>query len=137
MDLLNDYLSPLDNLEFICEEHGIPCEGLCSNSFCKNKTKLLCMKCIKSGNTCITKKKHELVNLSEFMLRFFKSENKSKLEIQDILKMNSIINEYDKNELNNVKYEFKSIKEEKNIKIIENKLIEMINYFIEAFKSKK
>ena len=136
MDLLNDYLSPLDNLEFICEEHGIPCEGLCSNSFCNNKTKLLCMKCIKSGNTCITKKKHELVTLSEFMLRFFKSENKSKLEIQDILKMNSIINEYDKNELNNVKSEFKSIKEEKNIKIIENKLIEMINYFIEAFKSK-
>ena len=136
MDLLNDYLSPLDNLEFICEEHGIPCEGLCSNSFCNNKTKLLCMKCIKSGNTCITKEKHELVTLSEFMLRFFKSENKSKLEIQDILKMNSIINEYDKNELNNVKSEFKSIKEEKNIKIIENKLIEMINYFIEAFKSK-
>ena len=136
MDLLNDYLSPLDNLEFICEEHGIPCEGLCSNSFCNNKTKLLCMKCIKSGNTCIMKEKHELVTLSEFMLRFFKSENKSKLEIQDILKMNSIINEYDKNELNNVKSEFKSIKEEKNIKIIENKLIEMINYFIEAFKSK-
>ena len=50
--------------------------------------------------------------------------------------MNSIINEFDKNELNNVKSEFKSIKEEKNIKIIENKLIEMIDYFIEAFKSK-
>ena len=136
MELLNDFLSPLDNLEFICEDHGIPCEGLCSNPFCNNKTKFFCMKCIKSGITCITKEKHELITLSEFLFRFFKSENNIKSEIQEILKMNSIISEYDKNELNSLKSDFKSIKEEKNIKIIENKLYEMINYFIVTFKSK-
>ena len=60
METLSDLLSPFDDLELFCEEHGIPCIGLCSNYLCKDKTKFLCMKCIKSENNCITREKHEL-----------------------------------------------------------------------------
>ena len=55
MESLSELLSPFDDLEIFCEEHGIPCIGLCANYICKEKVKFLCMKCIKSGQTCITK----------------------------------------------------------------------------------
>ena len=131
MSLMSELLSPFDSLELNCEIHGIPCLGLCSNSLCNLKTKLLCMKCIKSGTTCITKEKHELITISELLYRFFKlDDNKNNEIINDIIKMNNIVNCYDKTEMNKIIKEFKNIKEEKNIKLIENKLYEMINYFI-------
>ena len=135
MEKLSELLSPLDELEFICDIHGIPSIGLCSNSLCNEKTKFLCMKCIKSGKTCITKEKHELITISEMLFRFFKCENISQSkEIQEILKMNKIINSFGKKELYNILSEFKSIKKEKSIKAIENKLFELMNYFIDTFK---
>ena len=137
MSLMSELLSPFDSLELNCEIHGIPCLGLCSNSLCNSKTKLLCMKCIKSGTTCITKEKHELITISELLYRFFKlDDNKNNEIINDIIKMNNIVNCYDKKEMNKIIKEFKNIKEEKNIKLIENKLYEMINYFIDTFKLK-
>lgn len=137
MNSITELLSPLDDLEIICEEHGIPCLGLCSNILCKEKTRFLCMKCIKSQNTCITKEKHELVSLSEMLFRFMKKKEESKeIIIKDIQKMDTIIKEYDKNELNNILIQFKSIKEEKSIKIIEAKLCDLIKNFIESFKIK-
>ena len=137
MEKLSGLLSPLDELEFICDIHGIPSIGLCSNSLCNEKTKFLCMKCIKSGKTCITKEKHELITISEMLFRFFKCENISQSkEIQEILKMNKIINSFGKKELYNILSEFKSIKKEKSIKAIENKLFELMNYFIDTFKLK-
>ena len=137
MSSLSELFSPFDFLELKCEIHGIHCLGLCSNSLCNSKTKLLCMKCIKSGTTCITKEKHELTTISELLLRFFKNENeKNKVIIKDIIKMNNIVNDSDKKVLNDIIDEFKVIKNEKVIKLIENKLYEIINYFVDTFKLK-
>ena len=137
MESISDLLSPFDELEIICEKHGIPCLGLCSNTSCNSQVKLFCMKCIKSGETCITKEKHELITVSEILLRFFKSEDKyESTEIKEFLKMNKIINNYDKKEINNILFEFKNLKEEKHIKQLEKYFHELINFFIEKFKLK-
>ena len=137
MELLSELFSPFDNFELICEEHGISCIGLCSNILCKEKVKLLCMKCIQSGNTCISKEKHELITISEILFRYYKTKNESKEKIiEEILKMNNIVNNYNKNDLNNLLSEFKIIKNNKNINQIERTFFELVNYFSEAFKLK-
>ena len=137
MELLSELFSPFDNFELICEEHGISCIGLCSNILCKEKVKLLCMKCIQSGNTCISKEKHELITISEILFRYYKTKNDSKEKIiEEILKMNNIVNNYNKNDLNNLLSEFKIIKNNKNINQIERTFFELVNYFSEAFKLK-
>ena len=137
MSSLSELFSPFDSLEIKCEIHGIPCLGLCSNSLCNSETKFLCMKCIKSGKTCITKEKHELITISELLHRFFKSEeDKNKEIIKDIIKMNYIVNGYDKKALNDIKEKYKSIRDEGSVKLIENKLYEIINYFVDTFKLK-
>ena len=135
MELLSDSLSPFEDLEFICEEHGIPCIGFCSNYNCKDITRFLCKKCIKSGETCITKENHEIITLTEMVYKFFKEKNKS-LELKEIKALNQIIKEYDKSELNNISTQFKSLKNSNiiNFENFKNKLIEIMNYFIDTFK---
>jgi hypothetical protein len=93
MNSLSEQLSPFDNIDILCEEHGIPCIGLCSNISCESKTKLLCMKCINSKKTCITKEKHELVTISELMFRFYKGEENNRTNlIKENQNMVKIIN---------------------------------------------
>ena len=138
MESLSELLSPFDDLELFCEEHGIPCIGLCGNYLCKDKTKFLCMKCIKSEKTCITREKHELITLGELLYRFFiKEENKSNylLEIQT---MNQIIKDYEKNELNNILTEYKTIKEESGEKLnqIQITFTNLVNLLIDNFHDK-
>jgi WD40 repeat protein len=95
------------------------------------------MKCIQSGNTCISKEKHELITISEILFRYYKTKNESKEKIiEEILKMNNIVNNYNKNDLNNLLSEFKIIKNNKNINQIERTFFELVNYFSEAFKLK-
>lgn len=137
MESLNELLSPVDNFEIICEFHGIPCLGLCSNTLCDSKVKFFCLKCIKSGNTCITKEKHELITLSEMLYRFFKSEDYLKsVHIKEFLKMNRIINNYNKDDLNKILIGFKDIKEQNLIKLINKYLNDFINNFIDSIKTK-
>ena len=138
MESLSELLSPFDDLELFCEEHGIPCIGLCGNYLCKDKTKFLCMKCIKSEKTCITREKHELITLGELLYRFFiKEENKSNylLEIQT---MNQIIKDYEKNELNNILTEYKTIKEESGEKLNQMQITftNLVNLLIDNFHDK-
>ena len=138
MESLSNLLSPFDDLEFVCEKHGIPCIGLCSNYMCEDRTKFLCMKCIKSGETCITKEKHELITLAEMLYRFFiKEENKS-FDLMEIQTMNQIIKEYNKSELNKISSQFKSIKSSNAIKLdnLKNMFTEMMNYLIDTFEEK-
>ena len=137
MELSSEILSSFDNFELICEEHDIVCIGLCSNILCKSKVKLLCMKCIKSGNTCITKEKHELITISEMVFRYFKSQTDSRSQIiKEILKMNNIVNNYNKNDLYNLLSENKFIEKNKNIEQIEKIFLDLVNYFSEALKLK-
>ena len=137
MESPNELLSQFDNLEILCENHGIPCLGLCSNTSCNSQVKLLCMKCIKSGNTCITKENHELITISEILFRFFKSEEKLlSTEIKEFLKLNKIFNNFDKKDLNNILSDYKNLKENKNIKQIETIIYDLVNYFTEIFKLK-
>ena len=138
MESLSELLSPFDDLELFCEEHGIPCIGLCSNYMCNEKIKFLCMKCIKSGNTCITKEKHELITLAEMLYRFFiKEENKS-IDLLEIQTMNQIIKDYEKGELNNILIQFKSIKDQSTEKMnqIKDVFNNLITSLIENFKYK-
>ena len=138
MESLSNLLSPFDDLEFVCEDHGIPCIGLCSNYMCKYRTKFLCMKCIKSGETCITKEKHELITLAEMLYRFFiKEENKS-FDLMEMQTMNQIIKDYNKSELNKISSQFRSIKNSNAIKFdnLKNIFTEMMNYLIDTFEEK-
>ncbi len=139
MESLSNLLSPFDDLElFICEEHGMPCIGLCSNYMCKQRAKFLCMKCIKSGETCITKEKHELITLTEMLYRFFiKEENKS-FDLMEIQTMNQIIKDYNKSELNKISEQFSSLKNSNVMKFdnLRNIFTEMMNYFFDTFNEK-
>lgn len=112
MESLSEILSPLDNIELICEEHGIPCIGLCAEYFCKDKPKFLCMKCIKSNETCITKEKHELVSFSEFLYRFFIKEENKIINLIQIQSMNKLLKEISKDDLNKSLHRFMSLSTE-------------------------
>ena len=136
MESLSEFLSPFDDIELICEEHGIPCIGFCSNYACKEKSKFLCMCCIKSGETCITKQKHELVSLSEILHRYFiNEENISNITLQ-VQEMEQIIKEYSVEELENVKMKFKSVQDDSiQFDNIKNSILTIINELIQLFKN--
>ena len=136
MEILNQFLSPLDNIEYICDTHGIPCIGVCSYSSCKEKTKFLCIKCIKEGNTCITKEKHELVTLSEMIYRFFlKMENKS-LDLIQIQTMEKIIKKLTGEDFDNILSNYDEVKSinAKKYDEIKKILSDIITEFIQTFK---
>ena len=136
MESLSEIFSPFDDLEIICEEHGLPCIGLCCNYCCKEKTKFLCMKCVKSGNTCITKERHELITLSEMLYRFFLIEENKSVNILHIQEMEQIINEWKLEDLEKVTQNFKSIQGQKYKKfdIIKTMTSNLIKDIIQAIK---
>lgn len=136
MERLSAIFSPFDDLELICEDHGIPCIGLCCNYNCKEKTKFLCMKCVKSGNTCITKQKHELITLSEMLYRFFLIEENKSLDILQIQEMDQIIKEFKIEELNKVSENYKLIQDlnYKKFSQIKNIFSDLIKEIIQLFK---
>ena len=138
MESLSELLSPFDDFDILCEEHGLTCIGLCANYMCKDKTKFLCMKCIKSGETCISKEKHELVTLSELLYRFFIKEQSKSIDFLDIQNMNQVIKGYDKVEINNIISQSKTIKEDNTEKMnqIQKSFSNLINYLSDNFKDK-
>lgn len=137
MEILNQYLSPLDDIEYICDTHGIPCIGVCGSSSCKEKSKFLCIKCIKAGDTCITKQKHELVTLSEMIYRFFlKMENKS-LDLLQIQTMEKIIQKLNEEDFNNILSNYKTV-QSMNIKKyeeIKKLFLDIVTDLIQTFKN--
>ena len=138
MESLSQIFSPFDNLEIICDEHSIPCLGLCCNFSCKEKTKFLCMKCIKSGKTCITKENHELITLSEMLYRFFLKEENNYFDTIQMQEMEQVIKEINDEELNKVTTNFQYIQSDKYKKIsdIKKTLLDMINDMTQLFKER-
>ena len=136
MESLSSIFSPFDNLEIICEEHSIPCLGLCCNINCNEKTKFLCMKCIKSEKTCITKEKHELITLSEMLYRFFLREENNYNDNFQMQEMEQVIKEINNEELNKVNLNFQFIQSDKFKKIsyIKNTMLDMVNEVVQSFK---
>ena len=136
MESLSEIFSPFDDLEIICEDHGLPCIGLCCDYCCKEKVKFLCMKCVKSGNTCITKEKHELITLSEMLYRFFLIEENKSVNISQIQEMEQIVNEWKAEELEKVTQNFKSIQGQKYKKFDDIRKItsNLIRDIIQAIK---
>ena len=136
MESLSEIFSQFDDLEIICEEHGLPCIGLCCNYCCKEKTKFLCMKCVKSGNTCITKERHELITLSEMLYRFFLIEENKSVNILHIQEMEQIINEWKLEDLEKVTQNFKSMQGQnyKKFDIIKTMTSNLIKDIIQAIK---
>ena len=135
MNSLTNDLSSLDDLEIYCLEHDIPCIGICSKFNCNTKSKFFCMNCIKSGKTCITTQKHELITLSEILFRFYKKESSlNSALITKIRKMGKIINQYRTEELDNFGNKYKNIKEQ--ILPIKKIYSELIDKFISNFKEK-
>ena len=136
MESLSQIFSPFDDLEIICEEHDLPCIGLCSYYLCKEKTKFLCIKCIKSGKTCITKEKHELITLSEMLYRFFLTKENKYLDTLQIRDMENLIKEYNENELNQVTQNYYSIKEDeqKKYSLFKNNFTNLIKQIIDLSK---
>ena len=136
MESLSEIFSPFDDLEIICEDHGLPCIGLCCDYCCKEKVKFLCMKCVKSGNTCITKEKHELITLSEMLYRFFLIEENKSVNISQIQEMEQIVNEWKAEELEKVTQNFKSIQGQKYKKFDDIRKItsNLIKDIIQAIK---
>ena len=134
MESLSDLLSPFDNIEIYCEEHGIPCIGLCADYSCKEKTKFLCMKCIKNGNTCITKQNHELVSLSEILYRFFIKEENKTMNFMQIQSMQQILKEFEKDDSKTSMANLLSLANNKTEQI-ENGFTNVLNLFIELFQN--
>ena len=136
MESLSEIFSPFDDLEIICEDHGLPCIGLCCDYCCKEKVKFLCMKCVKSGNTCITKEKHELITLSEMLYRFFLIEENKSVNISQIQEMEQIVNEWKAEELEKVTQNFKSMQGQnyKKFDIIKTMTSNLIKDIIQAIK---
>ena len=136
MESFRELLPSLDDLEIFCEEHGMPCIGLCSNSMCKEKIRFLCEQCVKSGNTCITKEKHEIITLVEMLSRIFGKEGNKLIDFSEIYSINQIISKYHKNELNKILSQFKSMDKENSLKLNEYQatFLDLLNYFIESFK---
>ena len=135
MESLSELFSPFDNLEILCEEHGIPCIGLCANYLCKDKTKFLCMKCIKLGQTCIKKENHELITISELLYRFFIKEENKEFDLLEMQTMNQIIKEYDKAELSNIILNYKILKEKNIEKLnqIQITFTHLMNHLFDTF----
>jgi WD40 repeat protein len=94
------------------------------------------MKCVKSGNTCITKEKHELITLSEMLYRFFLIEENKSVNISQIQEMEQIVNEWKAEELEKVTQNFKSIQGQKYKKFDDIKKItsNLIKDIIQAIK---
>ena len=136
MESLSEIFSPFDDLEIICEDHGLPCIGLCCDYCCKEKVKFLCMKCVKSGNTCITKERHELITLSEMLYRFFLIEENKSVNILHIQEMEQIINEWKLEDLEKVTQNFKSMQGQnyKKFDIIKAMTSNLIKDIIQAIK---
>ena len=136
MESLSEIFSPFDDLEIICEDHGLPCIGLCCDYCCKEKVKFLCMKCVKSGNTCITKERHELITLSEMLYRFFLIEENKSVNILHIQEMEQIINEWKLEDLEKVTQNFKSMQGQnyKKFDIIKAMTSNLIKGIIQAIK---
>ena len=66
------------------------------------------MHCIKSGKTCITTQKHELISLSEILYRFYKKEDIiNSAIITKIRKMGKIMSQYPSEDLDNFKNKYK------------------------------
>lgn len=127
-------LEQFDDIEFICEEHGFQCIGLCSNVQCEHNLKLFCMKCIRSGNTCITKEHHELITISEILHRFLKSENEKRSEkIQDIINMSK---KYKRIKSEKIIQDFKSIKQLDIFKKLNDKVNKIVENFFLIVKEK-
>ena len=135
MSLTND-LSSLDDLEIYCLEHNIPCIGICSKFNCNTKSKFFCMQCIKSGKTCITLEKHELITLSEMLYRFFLIEENKSVNISQIQEMEQIVNEWKAEELEKVTQNFKSMQGQnyKKFDIIKTMTSNLIKDIIQAIK---
>jgi WD40 repeat protein len=133
MNSITNDLSPLDDLEIICLEHNIPCLGICSNFNCNSKVKFLCMKCIKSNNTCITLQKHELISLSEILYRFYNKLNTVDIKlIQKIQKLGKAIKISNYDDINNFEKKYKNIQAQ--TLWIKNTYQDLIDEFLETFK---
>ena len=132
MESLSDLLSPFDNIEIYCEEHDIPCIGLCADYSCKEKTKFLCMKCVKNGTTCITKENHELVSLSEILYRFFIKEENKTMNFMQIQSMQQILKDFEKGDSKVQMSNLLSLSNNKTEQI-ENGFINVLSLFIELF----
>ena len=134
MSLTND-LSQVDDLEIYCLDHNIPCIGICSKFNCNQKTKFFCMKCIKSGKTCITTQKHELITLSEILYRFYNKESSiNSALITKIRKMGKIISQYRTEDLDNFENKYNNIKDQ--VLPIKKAYSDLLDKFISNFKEK-
>lgn len=135
MNSLTNDLSSLDDLEIYCLEHNIPCIGICSKFNCKTNAKFFCMQCIKSGKTCITLEKHELITLSEILFRFYNKQNTvNSALLTKIKRMGKIMNQYRTEELDNFENKYKNIKEQ--VIPIKKAYNDLIDKFIMSFKEK-
>ena len=135
MNSLSNDLSSLDDLEIYCLEHNIPCIGICSKFNCNTKSKFFCMQCIKSGKTCITLEKHELITLSEILFRFYNKQNTvNSALLTKIKRMGKIMNQYRTEELDNFENKYKNIKEQ--VIPIKKAYNDLIDKFIMSFKEK-
>jgi len=94
------------------------------------------MKCVKSGNTCITKERHELITLSEMLYRFFLIEENKSVNILHIQEMEQIINEWKLEDLEKVTQNFKSMQGQnyKKFDIIKAMTSNLIKDIIQAIK---
>lgn len=133
MNSITNDLSSLDDLEIICIQHNIPCLGICSNFNCNSKSKFLCMKCIKSNNTCITLQNHELISLSEILFRFYnKIKTIDNKLIHKLQKLGKAIKTANYDNIDNFQKKYNNINEQ--TLWIQKSYNDLVDKFISSFK---
>lgn len=95
---LNSKLSFIDEINYMCPTHSSIYIGVCGNIFCKEKD-LICMKCIKSNETCITKNSHELVSLTELFYQYFLKQQNKELDFNYINSATDQLKEIDRSSI--------------------------------------
>src|SRR4051794_9846648 len=70
----NPTTDKLSNIKLTCKIHNSEIGGVCNDFSCKNKTQLLCIKCVADNQSCIRQHKHSLIPASEFVNNFFNTE---------------------------------------------------------------
>jgi hypothetical protein len=131
METINTNLSFIDDINFKCSKHTEIFIGVCGDIFCKEKS-LICNKCIKNNETCITQKSHELITLAELFYMYFTSKkgNYKKINYEYI---NSLINQIKDIDYSLILKELKQIKNS-SLEKIDQTLNGLRNEFDNHFK---
>ena len=86
-----------DNINLTCNEHKIPCIGVCIENKCKER-RLFCMKCVES-RSCTKDTCHEINSIGNLFNNFFNKQSNDAIDLYELNNLMEIIKSIDRSEL--------------------------------------